>query len=75
MVMVRMAGGVISKLVVSDPTEKLSSLVLQVNAPVDLTGTNVKASWNKDSKLSDIMVTLPTLGYAGKSVVMDMGKK
>ena len=74
-VMVRMAGNAIAKIAVSDPTEKLKTLRFEISTPINLSGDNVRSSWNKDSKSSNIDVDLPVEGYAGKSVVMEVGKK
>ncbi len=73
-VMVRMSGNTIEKIAVSDPAEKLTSLELQVNVPLNLTGDNFRSTWNRDSKFSTIEVDLPAEGNAGKSVVMEMKK-
>ena len=74
-IMVRMVGSSIGKIAVSDPTQKLTSLELEINAPVNASGSDFRASWNKDSKSSKIEIDLPTEGNAGKSVVMEMDKR
>lgn len=72
MVMVTTAGKTIKKIAVSEPTQKLKTVQLQVNAPVNFSGTNFRSAWNKDSKLSDIEIDLPAEGNAGKTVVLEM---
>ena len=74
-VMISTSGNIIEKIAVSDPTEKLKSLKLQVTIPVNMSGNNVRSSWSKENKISDIEIDLPAEGYAGKSVVIETGKK
>ncbi len=74
-VMIRMVGNAIEKMAVSDPTQKLKSLQLQITAPVQASGNNWRVAWNKESKSSIINVDLPAEGLAGKSVVMEMSSK
>jgi chondroitin AC lyase len=74
-IMIKMAGNAMEKIAVSDPTQKLTSLELQVSIPVDVSGENYRSSWNKDSKLTKIEVDLPAGGNAGKTVIMETRKK
>jgi chondroitin AC lyase len=74
-IMLQMAGNLIKKIAVSDPTQKMKTIQLQVTAPVNAAGKSWRSIWNNESKSSTIDVDLPTEGLAGKSVVMDMGNK
>jgi chondroitin AC lyase len=74
-VMVRMTGNALARIAVSDPTEKLASVQLQVTAQVSISETGVRSIWDKARKLSTLDVDLPSQGYAGKSVVIDLDKK
>ncbi|MBE7170186.1 MAG: chondroitin lyase [Williamsia sp.] len=74
-VLVNTAGTAIKKIAVCDPTQKLTSVQLQITAPVAMQAEGFSASWNKDSRTSDINVNLPSGGEAGKSVVAEAGKK
>ena len=75
LVMVKMAGKQVAKIAVSDPTHKLTSLQLKVNAPVEASGKNWQSVWDKQSKSSVIQVQLPGEAQAGSSVVMEMSDK
>jgi hypothetical protein len=69
--MVTRKGKKIIKVSVADPTHKLSSLSLTINRRVGGSGTN----WNvveQGNNASVITVQLPTAGYAGQTVVMQM---
>lgn len=74
-VMVRMSGDNIGKIAVADPTQKLATVELEITAPLKATGSNFSTTWHADSKSSIIKINLPAEGYAGKSVVMNFGKK
>ncbi|MBA4139384.1 MAG: chondroitin lyase [Segetibacter sp.] len=71
-VLIKMGSKGIEKIAVSDPTQKLKSLQLKVNVPVEASGNNWKSDWNKESKVTTIHVDLPTEGYAGQSVLMQL---
>jgi len=70
--MVKMTNKTLEKITVSDPTRKLKSLHLKVTAPVTGSGDNWRGTWNEESKSSVIEVDLPTEGYAGQSVVLEL---
>jgi chondroitin AC lyase len=70
-VMVKMNGKKISKVSVVDPTHKLSSLKLTVNTKLEGSGENWSIA-QQGNKESVINVQLPTAGYAGQTVVMEM---
>ncbi|MCW3106188.1 MAG: chondroitin lyase, partial [Segetibacter sp.] len=74
-VLIKMANNAIEKIAVSDPTQKLKSLQLKVTAPIQASGNNWKSGWNKERKVSTIQVDLPTEGYAGQSVVLQITGK
>ncbi len=71
LVMIKLKGNVIDKISVAEPTEKLSSLKLTVNVPLEAKGDGWQASWNRTEKLSVIEIHLPKGEYAGKSVMLD----
>ena len=70
-VMVNLNGKKISKVSVVDPTHKLSSLKLTVSTKLEGTGSNWSIA-QEGNKGSVINVQLPTAGYAGQTVVMEM---
>ena len=74
MLMIKTKGNKIEKLTVSDPTRKLSSLQVTVNAKLDGKGEHWNAVWNSETKTSLIHIDLPTEEYAGQSVVLNLGK-
>ena len=69
--MVTMKGKRISKVAVADPTHKLSSIKLTVNAKMSGSGTTWSIA-EQGTNESVITVQLPTAGYAGQTVVMEM---
>lgn len=73
-VMLKMKGGSVTGMTVSDPTQKLSSLQLEINAPFNISVTGGRAAWNKETGISTVDVELPKEGFAGKSVVMSATK-
>ena len=75
MVMIKTAGKNIGQIAVSDPTQKLKSLQLSVNTPVEAKADHWNARWNQEKKSSVIQVDLPTEGYAGQSVVLNLKNK
>ena len=74
MLMIKTKGNKIEKLTVSDPTRKLSSLQVTVNAKLEGKGEHWNAVWNSETKTSLIHIDLPTEEYAGQSVVLNLGK-
>lgn len=75
LVMIKMAGKSIERIVVSDPTHKLKSLQLRIKTPVEASGKNWRSTPNKESGFSTILVDLPVEGDAGKSVVLEVSSK
>src|SRR4030095_8516328 len=71
---VKLTRKAIIEISVSDPTEKLTSLQLTVNVPVNGSGANWHSVWNQDKNETTISVNLPTAEMAGKTVVMKFGK-
>jgi chondroitin AC lyase len=73
MVMFKTNGKTIENMVVSDPTRKLKSIQLTVNAPIEAKRTNWKSTWNKEKKASVIQIDLPaTEELAGSSVALQL---
>lgn len=75
MVMLKTGKQGIEKIAVSDPSRKLKSLNLEVTGKFEGTRDNWQATWRKKNRSSTIMVSLPTAGMAGKSVVLEQGGK
>ncbi len=70
-IMVKMNGKSVERITVADPTQKLKTITLKINAPVPATGKN----WNAGSKWSTIEIALPESEMAGQSVVLNMTEK
>jgi chondroitin AC lyase len=75
MVMIKTNGKRIEKIAASDPTQKLKSLQLSVNLLIEAKGNHWQSTWNKEKKTSIITIDLPTEGYAGQSVVLNLNNK
>ncbi len=71
-VMVKMEEGKIAEISVADPTEKLKSMEVRFNIPVQKKGENFNAIYDRISGVSYITVDLPQGVYAGKSVTVDL---
>lgn len=71
-VMAKLKNGKLTGLSVADPTQKLSSLELEVSGQLQKPGKNFKASWDERRKVTLITVELPKAGMAGQSVVLEM---
>ncbi len=70
-VMIKTKGKSIEQIAVADPTQKLNSLQLKlVNYKTTAAGKPWAATWDKHNNTSTISITLPTAGYAGRTVVM-----
>ncbi|MEJ7766359.1 MAG: polysaccharide lyase family 8 super-sandwich domain-containing protein [Chitinophagaceae bacterium] len=69
-------GNKVSKLTlsVSDPTRKLSKLNFEVSTRLTGSGTNWRATWDNDKKVSVIQVELPKEGDAGKTVIVELSE-
>jgi chondroitin AC lyase len=74
MVMIKTNGTTIQTMTVSDPSRKLKSLQLSVNARIAGTGNKWRSKWNKAKKVSVIDIELPAEGFAGQSVVLELKK-
>lgn len=70
-VMVQMTGKKVNKISAADPAHKLSSLKLTINAQLQGSGENWSIA-QQGKKESVVTIQLPTLGYAGQTVVMEM---
>lgn len=75
LIMLKTNGKAIEELVVSDPTRKLKSIELTVNIKVEGRGDKWQSTWDHENKTSAIHIELPTEGYAGSSVVLQLVKK
>ncbi|MDR0756526.1 MAG: polysaccharide lyase beta-sandwich domain-containing protein [Tannerella sp.] len=75
LVMVSGEAGKIRRLTVSDATRKLGKIHLRFNRKLDVAATvdDVQAHWNVNVRESntEIAITLPPGGYAGKSVTVE----
>ena len=71
LVLVKMKGSSIERIVVSDPTEKLKSLQLEITGNFGKVGDHWKSVYNKTKKTTSVTFNLPTEGMAGKSVISD----
>ena len=74
MVMISLKGKNVQQIVVSDPTEKLKSVTLEISAQIKGSGSQWESTWNAAKKISTIKFNLPTEGMAGQSVVAEMSK-
>ncbi len=74
MVMLKTRGKQVSQIAVSDPTQKLKSLQISLNIPVEAVGNQWKSVWHKDENISRLAIDLPQNGFAGQSVVMEISK-
>lgn len=70
--MVKTNGKDVEQLAVSDPTHTLTKITLTTTALVEGSGEGWQSTWNKKEKESTIEITLPTDGYAGESVVLNL---
>ena len=75
MVMVQAKGNSIQKLVVSDPSQRLAKLELEINRKIETSGDSWTSQWDGKKKSTSIMVNLPQEGYAGQSVILILGKE
>ncbi|MDR2773585.1 MAG: polysaccharide lyase beta-sandwich domain-containing protein [Tannerella sp.] len=73
LIMVGNEAGNICRLTVSDPTRKQGKIHLRINRKLDVatTADDVQTHWNIRESNTEIAVTLPQGGYAGKSVVVE----
>ncbi|SEI62461.1 chondroitin AC lyase [Dyadobacter koreensis] len=69
LVLVSMAGNKVAQIVVSDPTEKLKSIELEVTGNLGKNGNQWNSVYDKSKNITLISFDLPTEGLAGKSVV------
>jgi chondroitin AC lyase len=72
MVMITTNGKTIERLAVFDPTHKLKSIQLEVDARVEAKGNHWQSTWNKEKKASVIQIKLSTEGYAGSNAVLQL---
>lgn len=74
MIMISMKGKNVQQIVVSDPTEKLKSVTLEISAEIKGSGLQWETTWNASRKTSTLKFNLPTEGMAGQSVLAEMGQ-
>jgi chondroitin AC lyase len=70
MVMLKMNGKTVEQICVSDPSRELKTLEIKITAVIEGSGTNWRAEWDKNEKVSLIKIELPDEGDAGKSVLI-----
>jgi chondroitin AC lyase len=70
MAMVKMKGNKIEKISVSDPSRKLSRIVITVSGLYDSTGDGFLTIANKSENNTLVLIDLPEGVYAGKSVTV-----
>jgi chondroitin AC lyase len=70
--MVKTEGTTIKQISVADPSRKLGKIHLTVTGKIEKKGINFKASWNKETEISEISITLPQTVNAGKSVTIEL---
>ena len=75
MLMVKTNGKKIERMAVSDPSRKLNSIELSVNAEIEATGNHWRSTWNREKKTSTLQIDLPADGFAGQSVVFELKGK
>ena len=71
-VMVKTNGHTIEQLAIADPTQKLTEIQLKTSAMIDATGEDWHATWDKKKKESTLDIKLPSAGYAGQSIVLNL---
>jgi chondroitin AC lyase len=72
MAMLKMQGNRIEQLTVSDPSRKLSKVMITVSGNYDVQGNNFVTYSNNSQNTTLIIVDLPQGVYAGKSVVIKL---
>jgi chondroitin AC lyase len=60
---------------VSEPTQKLGSLIFAINKKVNGTGEQFKADWDESKKTTTVEVMLPNAGMAGSSTIIPFQKR
>jgi chondroitin AC lyase len=70
-VMVKTNGDSVENIVVSDPSQLLDIVELEINRKIENSGDNWVSEWDGQKGTSKIKVNLPQEGYAGKSVVLN----
>lgn len=71
-VMVKTNGKSIDQIAVVDPTQKLSMIQVKTSAVIESSGDGWQGTWDKKEKESTLDIELPTAGYAGQSVVLNL---
>ena len=71
-VMVKTTGESIDHLAIADPTHKLTGIQVKTSASVETSGEGWQSTWDKKEKQSTIDIQLPSDGYAGQSVVLNL---
>ena len=74
MILVKANDKGIEQITVSDPTHKLTALRLRISGMIEGAGENWESTYNKKEKESLMDIVLPSDGYAGQSVVINLTK-
>jgi len=74
MVLVRANEKSVEQIAVSDPTHKLTALQLKVSGMIEGSGDVWEATYNKKEKESVVDIALPSEGFAGQTVVLNLSK-
>ena len=70
-IMLKIDDGAVTGISVSDPTRKLARMLVRISGNINASGIdNLKAVYNSDTKMSDIVIDLPTGFYTGQSVTI-----
>lgn len=70
--MARTNGKSIDQIAVVDPTQKLAEIQVKTSAMIEGSGEGWEAIWDKKEKKSTINIQLPSAGYAGQTVVLNL---
>lgn len=71
--MLKIADDVVKEISVADPTRKLGRILMRISGKVDASNKdNLSSVYNSDTRMSDLMIDLPTGFYAGQSVFIGL---
>ena len=71
-VMLKMNGGKVEKISVSDPNRELAKFHLSISGKIENPGEYLNAVWNEKEKLTHITILLPQGNYTGDSVTIKL---
>jgi chondroitin AC lyase len=70
-VMLKIVNDVVKEICVSDPTRKLSRMLLKISGNIVANDKdNLMSVYNRSTNMSDLTIDLPTGVYAGQSVII-----